>query len=206
VEPLTVPNNPLLRGYLFKTIRFIGPDPDNAGQTKTVEIADRGWTFVGRPGPAPAVRRGQAGLMFADGPWWGDGGLRLAGNRLRNWGETAQDMKERYDNAKETYDKVNETRERWKDWNKRGDDSAVDDLTDMQHYEDGLDKATDMDPYDKLDWIDKHLNRVRRAWEWASDQLAGGDSTSSSRNHGGGGVATPGNRGRQRLGQSQRSY
>ena len=87
-------------------------------------------------------------------------------------------------------------------------DAPKGDLGDMQHYEDGLESATDPGDFKgRGEWIIEHLNRVKAAWLAAADALTGGNGDSPpgpekrrldpSRH-----VAAPANTNRQRLGLS----
>lgn len=86
------------------------------------------------------------------------------------------------------------------------------DLGDMQHYEDGLESATDPGDFQgRGEWLLEHFNRVKAAWLGSSDALAGdtGDSPSGAEKrrfdptrH----VAAPANTARQRLGFSPTPY
>lgn len=86
------------------------------------------------------------------------------------------------------------------------------DLGDFEHYEDGLEAATDPTDFEgRTEWLIEHFNRVKAAWQAASDAL-GGDTGEPSpgperlrfdpTRH----VATPANTSRQRLGLSAASY
>lgn len=86
-------------------------------------------------------------------------------------------------------------------------DAPKGDLGDMQHYEDGLESATDPGDFKgRGEWILEHLNRVKAAWQAAADALTGknGDPPGAEKRaldpsrH----VATPANTNRQRLGLS----
>jgi hypothetical protein len=48
-EPLTIPGEPSLRGYPFKSIRFERSDPDNPEEKLRIEWKNTGWTLYGVP-------------------------------------------------------------------------------------------------------------------------------------------------------------
>ncbi|HAZ64456.1 MAG TPA: hypothetical protein DCZ72_12730 [Armatimonadetes bacterium] len=128
----------------------------------------------------------------------------------------------RTESFKKPYKEAKKMKERLDNYDREGKDPFKD-LTDTDHYKKGLETALKNDNQDKLDWIGQHTNRVKRAWEEAIRQLRGeGGSEGGSEgegsggsdanrggsgggvSYGGGTVATPGNGGKQRLGQSTR--
>lgn len=75
-------------------------------------------------------------------------------------------------------------------------------LGDMDHYHDGLKKATDpSDMKGKFDWMNDHLSRVSAAWNAATNALAGHETKDARpqkfdpTKH----SASPANTGKQRL-------
>ncbi len=203
IAPFTNERAPGLRGYAYSALRFVRRNPDT-GAEQVREIKAPGWTFVGRPGKRTRQGFG-GGLFFAD-----NAGQLAAGPRFA---VDLGGLKDRFDDWQERYDQANELKDRWDRINDhfdhQGNEGAIDDLTDIGHYQDGLDKATNADMFDKGDWIADHLARVVNAWNYCIDKLGGllddGDDADSEHEfdpseH----AAVPSHTGRQRLGQSAR--
>lgn len=199
IAPLEVDDYPGVRGYRFKTISY-----HRADGTEFV-AENEGWTLVGRPGAEAAALPREGRFILVDGgdfPGWGD----------------------RFDQAKQNWDRANKV----KDWvdqqNRPPSPDAIDDLTDIKHYEDGLDAAGKGSLYDKAEWIMDHTTINKRAWDYVNWRMMGGEDDDDSGggdedddsggddsggNNGrrwgpGNGGAMPGNRGSQRLGMSGR--
>jgi hypothetical protein len=49
IEPLAISGDPDLRGYAFRSVRFISPDPSKSGERRLAEWRDVGWTLVNIP-------------------------------------------------------------------------------------------------------------------------------------------------------------
>lgn len=205
IAPFTHGQAPGLTGYAFSGYRLTRRDPADAAAVQVREIKAPGWTFVGRPGKR--TQQGLAGGVFlAENLGNTRAGLRFAVD--------VGDLKDRFDGWQERYDQANEAMDRWDRINQhfdhQGNDGAIDDLTDMDHYNNGLDAATSQDMFDKGDWIADHLARVVNAWNYCSDALAGllsnDDADSEARSFDpSDNAAVPTHSGRQRLGQSARS-
>lgn len=57
IEPLSISREASLKGYAFRSIRFVGPDPDNPGKKLRTEWKDIGWTFFGVPSEKGRIAR-----------------------------------------------------------------------------------------------------------------------------------------------------
>ncbi len=143
ITPLTVPADPRLAGYAFRSIRFIRT---TAAGPETHEIRNKGWTFVRR---RPAAARRQPALMRI-------GLFTAAQGGFEGW-------KERYDAAREWYDRYQYYRERGDRMRAEPDDSAIDDLENNEHYREGTDAALGGDTGERLDWIIQQKERERDA-------------------------------------------
>jgi hypothetical protein len=124
------------------------------------------------------------------------------------WFERAKQLKD----LKKWIDEIKQYRETAHRDLQPPSEQAIRDLTDLQHYQDGLNQALKVPNFDrKLLWIGDHLVRVRMAVAYAACALAGDcvpgqnpgevvpyDPTQN--------VVTPGNTSKQRLGVSARSY
>jgi hypothetical protein len=178
VAPLAIGGDGGIRGYAFKTIRFIGPDPSNAGRLRREEIRDDGWTFVGAP-------NGVATEPSAPG----------AHRRFDGW-------RERYVEARRDRDAIRETLTRLRK-TARDRRAECGDLGDMRHFEKGLRAALADKPRDKAPWIGRHMAKVGNAWKCSICDLVGGCDPEKPFDPSGN-VAVPGNTSKQRLGQSAR--
>jgi hypothetical protein len=114
-------------------------------------------------------------------------------------------------------ERIEQAWERWEDYEwlrdraeattTTGDDSAVDDLGDTEHYEDGIDAALSGDASDRYGWLAEHQERQNEALEhavWVLDTLPTTSTTDDAPAWDpGGGVGMPSGGG-QTLGVSGR--
>ncbi len=203
-RPLIVPGDERIIGYRFSKIRFIRVDPDNTGKFEELEMDLDGWTYVGVPG---------GGGQF---PW--EESIRFSFlNRLQqlfavkaSGGEDIYDYYyETFKGAYGSYQEAVEMRDYVRDRAGPHSPEVIDDLVDIDRYNDGIQKATNIkDIKGRGDWIRDHLNIVVDAWIYCSDKIAGlldrgrGDETPEVDLTDG--VAVPGNTSRQRIGLSSR--
>jgi len=192
IAPFDVPDDPGMRGYAFKRIRYLRPD-----EGLSAEWVDTGWTFVGVPGGPPLgagpLAFGPVRLMPAR---WAPGS-RAGDKPFENWVD-------RYDKAKGHWEQAQEMRERWE--RARGPRSW-DDIrrhTDIKHYEEGLKTALGGDLTEKGKWIAKHSELTIHAWQYATCQLGGGCDGSPQTYRPSRHAAVPGRGDAQRLGLSGR--
>ncbi|MFQ5632461.1 MAG: hypothetical protein ACE5I1_27140, partial [bacterium] len=188
IEPLTVTEAPKVRGYAFREIRLIHPDPVT-GEVLSVKWNDVGWTFVGASfnnagskdsyNSWPGIDLGSkiksggsqtepfSNVMFASldlSPGYfgfpfqqSEGWANEPGKRYKKW-------KSRYDRGKKYYDQGKKYYDRWRDSQRPPSWEDIEKVTDIKHYEDGLEAAKNFDMSAKAEWIDEHLNLVSRAW------------------------------------------
>jgi hypothetical protein len=81
---------------------------------------------------------------------------------------------ERAQNAAEHWDDYEWLRDRAEATTTTGDDSAVDDLGDTEHYNDGIEAALEGNVSDRLQWLAEHQERENEALEhavWVIDTL-----------------------------------
>jgi hypothetical protein len=198
VAPRPHPKVARLRAYKFKTIRHSRRRAD--GTMESIEIKDRGYTFHHIP---RSQRRGMLEVL-ADGVR--DAFAQLTGAPL----EARQDWDgwaERGEQAQEIWDDAEYLRDRAEATTTTGDESAVDDIGDTEHYEDGVDAALSGDTSDRIAWITETRERFNEALEYAIsvlDTLPDRSDDSPSWDPGEG-VAMPSGSGRQTLGSSGRS-
>jgi hypothetical protein len=192
IAPLEVPDDPRLKGYAFRTIRFVEPDPDG-GEPLVAEWRNQGWTFVSVPdaGAATAARA----FFLRPAVWRG----RRPDNPYEDWVKRYEKAKGYYDDAKamnERWQRIRSGKRTWAD---------IQRVADIKHYQDGLQAALGGDLTEKGKWIQEHSERTIFAWQYAISELGGGSDGGStyrpSRD-----VATPGSSGAQRLGLSGRGF
>ncbi|MFO8041171.1 MAG: hypothetical protein R6U67_17190 [Sodalinema sp.] len=213
IGAIPVPGEPDLQIYQFSSVRLIRPG-------KTVEVRDRGWTFVGMPTTGEAdfsqeAMREVASLKTT---------LAQRGGNV-DW----QEAQERYEQAQETAETVQDTQDRLEGNVNREDAEGV---VDYDHYEEGLDTVAEQDREAQGEWLGEHFENVQDGFAYAICKLrnlgtAGScgdpepdqpdrdpdpdpngdpnpDPPGTPVNPGGDG-AVPGNTSRQRLGLSGRS-
>ena len=208
IEPLRIPGEKKLRGYAFRSIRYIRPHPRRRGKTETVEIKNRGWTFVGplsgKKGKKGKKRKKRSAWFRSPAPAGLASGFLSQRQRILDF-EQWQRHQQRYEQAQEAkgwVDKVS-------DWGERlfgdpGEDS-IDNIGDMDHYQDGLEAATSGDPSERYEWIADTHTRFADALRYATCVI--GEECEPPRDgYNPADVAVPGNSGSQRLGVSGRSY
>ncbi|MCC7493900.1 MAG: hypothetical protein IT204_16205 [Fimbriimonadaceae bacterium] len=193
--PATVTGWPLLRQHHFSGLRVTFPHPAQPGQTINRTVSRAGWLFSGRP---TKVAPGHAA---AASPWQFAAWLAPRYVDLGDWAERAEGAAEQYGQVQDWMDRAQ----------RQPDEGAIDDLTDLGHYQDGLDAALGGDLSEKIDWVSEHLSIVTNAWNYCSNRLGGlldGDDADDqgaefdpSED-----MAMPSHTGRQRLGQSSRSW
>ncbi len=196
IAPRPHPRDSQLKAYAFQTIRFIRRVN---GKPEVHEIHDQGWTFHrSRPRArgawaAPVRRVINAAYRLPAAVMAMQGGFGRWGERV----EQAQDVHDRYEFYRDRADRATDD----------PSEDAVDELEDTDHYRDGVDAATSVDPGDRMEWIIDHQERETGALEWAIavlEGLPGGSTTDDPPAwEPGGGVAVP-SRGGQTLGISGR--
>jgi hypothetical protein len=218
VPSVKIPGDPGVKAYMFDLIKFIHPNPDKEGETLTAEWKDKGWVFVGkvngkgRFADVTTSRKHSLPLLaFAFTSY------RIAdseGEALEKGLETLEGLKDRYDNANKRREQLQDFKDRLEKQNRERSQQDIDDLTDLEHYKDGLDKALSDDMGDKADWVDEHLNVTTNAWNYGSCNLAGGCNADEPdvkpknpkkldpSKH----AVVPANRKNQRLGMSLREF
>ncbi|MGJ3251474.1 MAG: hypothetical protein ACFE0J_10130 [Elainellaceae cyanobacterium] len=208
IAPLTVPSDPTLVGYAFKSIRFIQIDPTQPGGTQEMEWSDTGWTFVTQDSVRQSSHPGSEIMAFGKqaiesvSPDRDNMLHAQAGDRYEEW-------QRRYDTAQEWQERVDYYRDRVEERTRPRSDADIDNLTDLGHYQEGIEAATRGSQGDRLDWIARHHERTANALEYAICVLEGGcsgDSGDVVEFNPADDVAVPANTARQRLGQSARPY
>lgn len=198
VPPRTHPKDSRLKAYAFKTIRFVRLGA--GGQPEVHEVHDRGWTFHrSRPRTRVASVAPMMGLVNA--------AFRLPGRAVAAFQGGFDDWAERAEQAQDIHGRYDFYRERAERATDAPSADAVDELEDTDHYRDGTEAATSVDPGDRVEWIIDHQERETGALEWAISVLEGLPTTSTTDDppawEPGGGVAVP-SRGGQTLGISGR--
>ena len=224
IAPLTIPGDPGIKGYAFKSIVFIRQEP-GATTVQRAEWKDTGWTFVGIANgkgklPKPALRaitipRGVnafTGSAILAGP-----ARQAAAMSLDEFTDRFETAHERYENVKNTAERIQQFKETRERRNRPRSAQDIQDLTDLEHYNDGMGTVQTGDATDRAIWIGDHLVRVVNAWEYVNSILSGGTTHNAGTGSPGsgrslpifnpaGGVAVPANTGSQRLIGSGRSF
>ena len=165
IAPRQHPRNSRMRAYAFKTIRLTRAGAN--GKTQVLEIKDKGYTFVQSRPP----RRGLIALLSDGWQWMRDVVSTPVEARQgfdwHGWGERAQEAYDNWTDLEWLRDRADAT-------TTTGDDSAVDDLGDSEHYHDGIEAALEGDVSDRLAWLAEHQERENEALEhavWVIDSL-----------------------------------
>jgi len=210
-KPLVVPGDPGLHGYAFKRIRYTAVDPSLAGGVQTAELTNVGWTFVGIPNghARQAALPDERRSLFQFAVWKTSDRVPGGDQQKVNydgWWERAQQAYEKYEAGKDFYDNVQTVAEYWQQLGEAAqppNPDAIEDLTDLKHYEDGLKAASNLtDLRGKGEWIGNHLSMLQRAYAYVICALQGKCATGEFDPSGK--VATPADTHQQRLGQSAR--
>jgi hypothetical protein len=117
-----------------------------------------------------------------------------AGERWEGWDEAADRAVERSERLQQWLDREEDL----------GSEAAVDDLVDLDRYQDGLDVALAGSPEDKAEWIGEHLEALTAASMYVICALAGGCDAEEAAPYED--VAAPAAQSGQRLGQSSASF
>ena len=157
VAPRPHPRNARIKAYKFKTIKLTRRGAN--GQPQVVEIKDQGYTFHQSRPP----RRGVAQVLGAGARWLMSLVVTPVEARQidwERWGERAQEAWEHWEDAEWLRDRAEAT-------TTTGDEGAVDELGDTEHYEDGIEAALDGDVGDRIGWIAENQERQNEALEHA---------------------------------------
>ncbi|NMG59107.1 hypothetical protein E1H12_11420 [Geitlerinema sp. P-1104] len=151
IGAIPVPGEPDLEIYRFSTIRLISPDD-------TLEVRDRGWTFVGTPSTGNA-----------DFSQWSHQEVASL-NILAQQGSDIdwQEAQERYNGARETQERLETMRNRM-DEEPNAED--VEDLRNYNHYQEGADTVFEQDRNAQGEWLGEHLQKVREGFAHAICEL-----------------------------------
>ena len=204
IKPITSPRVPGLKGYAFKLIRIVTPQP--SGAPLVHELHDKGWTFVRSKPPARAALDRVPEIFSGLMP-----NLTLLAQEGGGEGRWA-DLRERAEQAHEAYERYDYYNERYHDVTDRPSRDSLDRLEDTEHYRDGVNAAVRGDYGDQLDWIRDNQQRQNAALDYDTSVINSlpGSSTTGDLPTGtwdpGGGTAVAAGGGRQRLGMSGRGH
>ncbi len=199
---VSAPGQPDIHIWRFKTIRFVGPDPSNE-----YIIQNRGWILASpHHSTGPVI----SPLPIASG--------MIEDNMIPEEWRKAEDRVEKAKKIKDLIDKIDDYYEQQERAERPPSEESIEDLTDLDHYHDGLDKATNPTDFEgRSEWLTEHFRRLTDAWNYVNCVLAGdcsppGEQPTNSDEEWDdletfdptGHVATPANTSRQRLGLSRR--
>lgn len=156
IAPRSHPRNSRMKAYTFKTIRLTRRGAD--GKPQVLEIKNKGYAFHQSRPP----RRGVVALLM-DGLQWARDLIStpVEARRQFDWEGWIERGREAYDHWTD-YEWL---RDRADATTTTGDDSAVDDLGDTEHYNDGIEAALDGDFSDRVGWLAEHQERENEALE-----------------------------------------
>lgn len=218
---VSAPGQPDIYIWRFRTIRFIGPNPGDE-----YVIQNRGWILASphhRTGPVISRLPMFSGLVkftTADLDRMNHDRIYFAqeDNLIPEEWRKAKDRVEKAKKIKDLMDKIEDYRKQQENAERPPTEEAFKDLTDLKHYRDGLDKATNPTDFEgRSEWLTKHFTRVGDAWNYVNCVLSGNcpppgrqptDTDEEWDDHESfdptGNVATPANTSRQRIGLSRR--
>lgn len=158
IAPRPHPRNSRMKAYAFKSIRMTRRGAD--GKPRVLELKDQGYAFhQSRP-----RRRGFADRLASGAAWLRDLiSTPLEARRQFDW----EGWTERAQEAWEHWEDYDWLRDRAEATTTTGDEDAVDDLGDTEHYNDGIEAALEGDVSDRLEWIAEHQERENEALEHA---------------------------------------
>jgi hypothetical protein len=213
---VSAPGQPDIHIWHFKKIRYAGPNP---GEERVIE--NRGWILasphqVTTQPMSPPLRA--SGLLIQLASL--NSSIYLA-QQDEIIPEQWKKAKERYDRAKKIKDLVDDINDYYEEQERAErppSEEAIDDITDLDHYRDGLDAATDPADFEgRSEWLKDHFRRLTDAWNYVNCVLSGdcpppGEQPTDPDDEWddfdeldpSGNVATPANTNQQRLGLSRR--
>jgi hypothetical protein len=174
IAPLVVPEDPRLRGYAFRSIRFIRPKPSEPHQFEQVEWRDVGWTFVGaRKATVADWNQGINGrtprVLLASLKDEGVGGAPQRTQALPRY----EDGLRRYHKYRGYYNEYKWLKDRWNRAHSTPGPEAADEVLDLTHYREGLKVAITGSPRAKYKWLIEHFERVARAFQYFTAVIEG---------------------------------
>jgi len=157
VPPLRMTHDDDTKGYAFKLVRLVSPDPANPGQVRHAEWHDVGWTLVGVP-----TERGRPD----DPP------------------ERFADARRRYKWGQEHLAQINELAGHFPNASEGSDRIAR--LVCLGHYSEALRSvAADQGTAD-ASWVTNHIAMVKKAWQSDLAILLGGTESETQTARAGG--------------------
>ena len=207
VPPVAAEGHPYVKAYAFKSIRYRQTDP-LTGEVREFVQTEKGWTFLDLFPPDIAFHGGGASVAAPPSLW------KLFGDRFDGIWDRTQKLDgyhDKYVDHKRTLKKFNRDPS-WED---------IEDLADLEHYQDGLEAARKLDFEGQAEWINKHALITWKAWNYANWRLQGGEDDEAKRPNKprrkwkgrelprfdpSGSSAVPGRSGNQRLGLSLRKF
>jgi hypothetical protein len=145
--------------WTIAELKFIGP-----GEDESFVLDNPGWIVASEDVAYP-------GDSIVNTETLEDMALKqFSDEQLSRW----QDYQNRVNKAKGHWDKIQKFRQDWTRSNRPPGEEAIRDITDLNHYKDGLKAAQKIgDLEGKGEWIRNHLSRVTNAWLYSSCVLSG---------------------------------
>lgn len=158
MEPLDVPSDPDLRGYAFKSVRFVRPFPAKPRHAQQAEWKDVGWTLVKASG-AKSQPAGPAAALRKAPDRYGDGQRRF--QDAREWEKEIGKLRTPASSG-------------------AGAESHFELALDLLNFEKGIEVVVAEGRGEKSEWSDRHLQRVFNAVQFELCQGAGGCASSAA--------------------------
>lgn len=148
IEPLSIRGESSLRGYVFRSIRFVYPDPNNPGEKQKTEWRNQGWTLIGIPA--------------------GRGRIERSSDRFSG-------LKERYESCKRHKQELDNLSKGLKKISKRTvPQGSMEEIMALGHYAAALKEVINSSDSSSVNWIVHPVNLVKKAWQYSVSQREGG--------------------------------
>jgi hypothetical protein len=154
IEPLSVPGEAGLRGYAFKTIRFVRPYTSKPRVAERVEYKGVGWTFARTASPST------------------EGSIKLPG-RYEGW-------QKRYNQSKQQMADFESFKRQWSKARGSWGWSDFDLMVNLIHFQQALEAAVGSVSSAKPAWLAGHLERGYNACQYAFCRAEGSCGASPS--------------------------
>lgn len=151
IDPLSIPGEPFLKAYAFRSIRLESLDLDNPGKKVKTEWNDIGWTFIG--------------------VLTGEGHVDISLDRFSG-------LKERHKWAKAHKMELNElergvTKLMGRTAHEGIPQSSMEEIMSLGYYTIALKEAIGSSSSDQERWFENPVNIVKKAWQYAVSRSIG---------------------------------
>jgi len=154
IEPLAVPGDTGLRGYAFKSVRFVRPYPTKPRLAERPEYKGVGWTLARTAAPS-------------------SGGSRKLPGRYEGW-------QKRYDQSKQWMADFESFERQWSEARGSGAWRDFELVVNLIHFQGALEAAVESVSSKKPEWLAEHLERGYNACQYAFCRSEGGCESSTT--------------------------